>query len=122
MKIPEGYQRLMPYLRVKGADGFLSFMQKVFGAIEKMKVMRDENTVMHAELQIGESTVMFSEITEEYTAFPASIFIYVDNADETYQKALKAGATSLKEPEDQEYGRSGGVADPYGNEWWVVTA
>jgi PhnB protein len=66
LNIPSGYQRIMPYLIVKGAAEFFTFMQTVFGATEKMKVMRDEQTYMHAELQVGESTIMFTDATEEF--------------------------------------------------------
>jgi len=52
---------------------------------------------------------------------PAGLYVHVANADETYSKALQAGATSVMEPSDQSYGRSGGVLDPCGNTWWIVT-
>jgi uncharacterized glyoxalase superfamily protein PhnB len=122
-KIPDGYQRVMPYLIVEDAAGLLQFMKNVFGATEKYKVMRDEdkNVIMHAEVKIGDSTIMFAEATGQWKASPAGMFIYVENADETYQKALKAGATSLGEPSDQSYGRSGGVTDPFGNVWWITS-
>ena len=50
--IPEGYQRVMPYLIIKNATAFFNFMRKVFDATEKMKIMRDDTHIMHAELQI----------------------------------------------------------------------
>jgi len=56
MNIPEGYQTIMPYLIVKGADKFSRFTQKVFGATERMRHMRDEDYIMHAEVVIGGST------------------------------------------------------------------
>jgi uncharacterized glyoxalase superfamily protein PhnB len=49
------------------------------------------------------------------------MFVYVDNADEIYQKALQEGAVSIMEPADQSYGRSCGVEDPYGNTWWITS-
>ncbi len=53
---------------------------------------------------------------------PATVVAYVEDADKTYQRALEAGATSIREPEDQFYGdRSAGVIDPFGNHWWIHT-
>src|SRR5207237_5100485 len=95
LSLPEGYQRVMPYLILKDAQGFLNFMQTVFGATQKMKIMRDENHIMHAEIQIGESTIMFAESTEEYTTQNDGLFIYVNDDDETYHKAMQKCDTSV---------------------------
>ena len=121
LKIPSNYQTVMPYLIIEHAAGFLAFMQTVFGAAETMKVMRDEHTIMHAEIMIGECTIMFADATDQHAARPAGMFIYVDNADETYQKAIDAGATVICNVSDQPYGRSGGVKDAYGNSWWITS-
>jgi PhnB protein len=120
--IPQGYQRVMPYLIIKNAEAFLAFMQKVFLAQEKMKIMRDDALIMHAELMIGSSTIMFADATAEFPAQPAGMFVYVENTDETYQKALAEGASSTQEPSNQDYGRAAGVIDPFGNTWWITQA
>lgn len=120
LPIPEGYQRVMPYLIIKNATGFLNFIQKVFDATEKMKIMRDTNYIMHAESKIGESTIMFADSNEEFTPQTAGLFVYVQDADETYNKALEEGATSVSAMSNQDYGRSGGVTDPFGNTWWIT--
>lgn len=124
MNIPQGYQTVMPYLILKNAQKFIEFTQKVFDAKENKenKAMRDENTIMHDEIVIGNSTIMFADSTEEYGIRNASFFICVDNADETYKKAIDAGATVLREVADQSYGRSGGIKDPFGNDWWITSA
>ena len=119
--IPEGYNAVMPYLIIKGADKFINFMKSVFGATEKFKEMRDEHTIMHAELDVDGSIVMFAESTDEYPPQTAGMFVYVVNADETYKKALEAGGTNVMEPADREYGRACGVKDPYGNTWWITS-
>lgn len=122
LNIPEGYQQVMPYLIVTGAVRFFDFMQKVFGATEKLKTMRDEHTVMHAELQIGESTIMYADSTEQYPPSTAGMFVYVQDTDATYAKALAEGAVSVQEPVDQHYGRSAGIIDPVGNTWWLTSS
>lgn len=121
LNIPEGYQQVMPYLILPNANGFLAFTQKVFGAKEKYKVMRDENTIMHGEIQIGDNIIMFADSTAEYPPQAGSFFIYVEDADKTYKQALDAGATTIAAPGDKEYGRSGGVKDAFGNSWWITS-
>src|SRR4051812_26374373 len=108
VSIPAGYQQVMPYLVLQDAQNFLDFMQKVFGATEKYTAMRDETKIAHGELQIGESTIMYANSTDQWAPKTAGMFVYVPNADETYQKALAEGATSLTEMSNQSYGRSGG--------------
>ena len=122
LNIPEGYQQVMPYLIIENAAGFFEFAQNVFDATERYKAMRDEKLIMHAEISIGSSVIMFADATEVYKARPAGMFVYVDDCDAVYQKALANGATSVAEPADQSYGRSAGLTDPFGNTWWITTA
>lgn len=96
-------------------------MQQVFDATELQKHMR-EDVIMHGEVRIGDSLIMFAESTDQWGGQPAGLFICVDDADATYQKALDAGATSIMPPADQDYGRSCGVKDAYGNIWWITVA
>lgn len=119
--IPSGYQQVMPYLIINNASAFMNYMKNVFGAEEKMKVMRDESTIMHAEIKIGDSVIMFADATPQYEPRTTGLFIYVNNADETYRKAMKEGSVSLTEPADQSYGRSCGVVDPFGNTLWITS-
>jgi uncharacterized glyoxalase superfamily protein PhnB len=120
MKIPAQYNRLMPYIIIPHAYKFIEFMKNVFGVTEQIVVPRSEGVIMHGELRIGESVIMFADTTEQITARPAGIFIYVDHVDETYKKALAAGAASLMEPMQQPYGYTCGFHDPFGNDWWPV--
>lgn len=120
MKIPENNQTVMPYLILENAAGFILFTQKVFGAKETFKTMRDENVIMHAEIMIGDSTIMFANATEQFKRSNASLFVYIENADETFEKAISEGATVVKEITDESYGRGGGIKDPFGNIWWIT--
>jgi PhnB protein len=121
LKIPDGYQRVMPYLIVKDAPAFLQFTKRVFGAEEKLKEMRDERTIAHAEIRIGDSTIMFADSTSKFPPRTGGMFIYVEDADATFRKALSEGAVSISEPADQEHGQSGGVTDPFGNVWRITS-
>jgi PhnB protein len=121
INILDGYNTIMPYLIVSNAAAFLTFVQTVFDAEERYKAMRDENLIAHAEVNINGSIIMFADATEQYNNRPASMFIYVDNCDERYNVALKNGAKTVSLPANQNYGRSCGVEDPFGNTWWITS-
>jgi len=123
MKIPEQYNRLMPYLILKGTDRFRNFMEKVFDAKEQLIVPGNDGTVMHGELRIGEAVIMFAEAGGQFSVMNAGMYIHVDHADDTYKKALEAGAVTVEgqEPSDKDYGRTCGVKDPFGNTWWITS-
>jgi uncharacterized glyoxalase superfamily protein PhnB len=118
MKIPPQYNRLMPYMIIPDAGAFIIFMQEVFGAKLQNAVPRSEGVIMHGELRIGDSVIMFADVTPEFAARPAGIFIYVDSVEGTYKKAIAAGATSTMEPMLQPYGLTCGFKDVFGNDWW----
>jgi uncharacterized glyoxalase superfamily protein PhnB len=120
MQIPSQYNRLMPYMIIPNAYAFISFMKNVFGATEQAIVPRSEGVIMHGELRIGDAVIMFADVTEQFDARPAGIFIYVENVDDTYKKALAAGASSMMEPVQQPYGYTCGFHDPFDNDWWPV--
>jgi PhnB protein len=126
--IPEGVQTATPYLIVNHGVEIIEFYKKVFGATETMRFQEPGGRIGHAELKIGGATIMLSDEYPEMGFFsplslggkrsPVSIHLYVENVDELYQKALAAGATSLREPEDQFYGdRNAQVRDPSGHCW-----
>ena len=122
LTLPANYQTVMPYLIVDDAAAFKQFMEMVFEAEELQTIMRPgENRIMHGEVSIGGSTIMFAECTEQWKSSTGGLYVNVEDADATYAKALQKGATSLMEPVNQPYGRSGGVKDPFGNTWWITT-
>lgn len=118
MKIPPQYNRVMPYMIIPDAAAFVDFMKKVFDAEEQMIVPRSEGVIMHGELRIGDAVIMFADVTPEFAARPAGIFIYVDNVEDTYKKAMAAGAMSVMKPVQQNYGFACGFKDAFGNDWW----
>lgn len=120
MNIPEGHQAIMPYLTLDDAAAFIEFIKTVFDAEMTHESMRD-GVIGHCEAKISGGTIMFSNSRDQWKAAAAHMFVYVPDADETFRRALEAGAESILEVEDQEYGRSGGFTDPFGNAWWVTT-
>ena len=120
--IPEGFHSVTPYLVVEGAKKLLEFLQQAFDAKVMERMERPDGVIGHAEVLIGDSTVMLAEASGQWKPMPAGIYLYVNDTDTTYKRALQAGATSLMEPANQFYGdRNGGVKDPSGNLWWIAT-
>lgn len=120
MNIPLGHNAVMPYLMMEDAAGFIEFIKGVFDAEITNESMRD-GIVGHCEAQISGGTIMFSNSRDQWTPQTANMFVYVENADETYARAVKYGAETVMPPHDQEYGRSCGVTDPFGNVWWITS-
>ncbi len=121
MNIPKGHQAIMPYLMLNDAAAFIEFIKNVFDAEMTHESMRD-GVVGHCEANINGGTIMFSNSRDEWKAATSNMYVYVTDADATYEKALAAGAESVMEIADQDYGRSGGFTDPHGNVWWVTSA
>lgn len=122
MNIPSQYNQVMPYLIIPNASGFIAFMVHVFGAVEQLQVPRTEGVIMHGELRIGGSVIMFADSTEEFSPRPAGMFIYVDNVDEVYARAMAEGAVTTMPPMKMDYGYTCGFKDPFGNDWWPTQA
>lgn len=120
--IPEGYHTVTPYLMVRGASQLIDFTKQAFGAEEIQRMTRPDGSIMHAEVRLGDSRVMIGEASNEYEAMPAMLHLYVAEVDAVYERALQAGAISLREPVTEFYGdRIAGVKDIFGNQWWVAT-
>jgi PhnB protein len=118
--VPEGYQSVIPYLIVEGAARLLDFVKQAFGAVEHERMSRDDGSIGHAEVRIGDTVVMISDGRDPWKPMPAALYLYVPDTDAIYHRAVEAGADSLMEPADQFYGdRNAGVRDPSGNIWWI---
>jgi PhnB protein len=114
------YRTVTPYLVVPDADAELSFLKTAFGGTEANCQRNADNTVMHAEITIGDSLVMIGQAGGTWGPRQAALYLWVDEVDATYARALQAGATSESEPEDKPYGhRNAGVLDRNGITWWI---
>ncbi|WP_236971491.1 VOC family protein [Membranihabitans marinus] len=120
MTLPTNHQTIMPYLIVKNAKDFLTFLETVFQGELLNNHQREDGTVMHAEYKIGDNTLMISEASDRFPPMNSGLFIYVDDADASFIKAVNAGAQPIMEVQNQPYGRSGGVLDAFGNVWWIT--
>jgi uncharacterized glyoxalase superfamily protein PhnB len=120
--IPEGYHTVTPYLVVEGVPKLMEFVKAAFDAREIHRTAMPDGSIMHAEVQIGDSRVMMGEARGGIKAMPAMLYLYVPDVDAVYERAVHAGGTSIAKPMEQFYGdRSGGVQDACGNQWWIGT-
>ncbi len=118
---PQGFHSITPFFMAPDPDALVAFMQKGLGA-ELVSELRGENgKIWHAQLKIGDSMLMVGDAMDK-PGEPLNLYIYLDDADEAYRRALDAGAQSIMAPADQFYGdRNAGVKDPFGNSWWFAT-
>lgn len=121
--MPDGYHAVIPQLRVQDAEKQINFLKKAFDARETKRFSMPDGAIAHAEVRLGDSVIMLSEVqNEDYMPTHSEIHLYVENCDATYELAMQEGATSVMEPTDQFYGdRSAEVKDPFGNRWWIDT-
>jgi len=129
--IPDGYHSVTPTLTVRGAADAIEFYKKAFGAQEMMRFPGpDGKTIMHAEIKIGDSRIMLNdEFPQMKCMSPQSvggassgIFLYVENADATFNKAVSAGAKITMPIMDAFWGdRCGVIEDPFGHKWTIST-
>ena len=120
--IPYGYHTVTPVLMVNDAAKLIEFLKQAFGARERERYADPDGKILHAEVTLGDSIVQLSDATGEWKPVQVPLLLYVTDTDATYRRALKAGATSLREPMDAFYGdRTAGVKDSFGNSWWIAT-
>ena len=121
MEIPKEYLPVMPYLILNEAEAFRKFAKTVFGATEQLIVPGEgDRGIMHGELRIHDAVVMFAQAGDMWKEKSAGMFIFVDDVDAVYKRAIDESATSLYAPMTQEYGYTAGFEDPFGNQWWIV--
>jgi PhnB protein len=117
-----GAPTLQPYLHPLRAEPVLKFVKRAFGAEELGRYTAPDGMIHHTTVKIGNAYMEMGEATGPYQPMPTMFYLYVEDCDALYKRALAAGATSISEPTDQPYGdRSGGVTDPFGNKWYIAT-
>jgi PhnB protein len=129
--IQEGYHTLTPYMTVRNAAKAIEYYKQAFGAEEVSRMESpDGQSVMHAEIKIGDSHVMMSDEFPEwgvqgphaYGGTASGLLIYVPNVDEVFDRAVSLGATVKMPVADQFWGdRYGKLEDPFGHSWSIAT-
>jgi PhnB protein len=106
---------------IYGRLDLLDFAKQVFGAVELERNKLPNG--FHVQAQIGDSVIVLSAMDPPYKeATKASIYVYVEDVDATYKRAMAAGATTLNPPTDKPWqGRMAGIKDAFGNIWYIET-
>lgn len=119
--IRQGFGAVRPYLY--GHLDLPDFVRHVFGAVE-VERYEFSSTSFHVAARIGDSMVVMEvgDLPPDVTPTVASIYVYVDDVDGAYGRALDHGATSIAEPADKPYDeRNAAVKDSFGNTWYIST-
>lgn len=129
--IPEGYHSITPFLSLDDAAAAIEFYKQAFGAKERLRMPAPDGRISHAELELGDSVVMLSDMFEgqslgktprEAGGTTVGLLLYVEDVDAVFQRALDAGATATSQPEDMFWGdRFARVTDPFGHDWQLAT-
>ena len=119
MTTPPGFSTVFPYMFANDAPSLCRFLVDGLGAEEISRDL-DGERIANSQFRIGNCMLMVSEAGRGFEAMPASYYLYVENADDSQNRAIAAGATEISPVRDQPYGdRQGGVRDPHGNYWWI---
>ncbi len=126
--IPEGFHSISPYLLIDGAAEAIEFYKEAFGAEETVRMPTPDGKLQHAEIRIGDSTIMLADTPPDKSSpkklgdTPVMLHLYVPDVDAVFAQAVKAGATVERPVSDQFYGdRNGDLIDPFGHRWGIST-
>lgn len=116
-----GLHTVTPYITAAKAERLIQFLAETLEAEILRIERRDDNSIQHARLRIGDSVIMMNEANAEYTAHPAQLYVYVPDVEVAFAKAISAGATEIMSPNLRPFGDVlAGIRDPSGNMWWLA--
>src|SRR5450432_349326 len=128
--IPEGFHSVTPYLTVNDAARAIDFYKRAFGATERYRMDGPGGKIAHAEIKIGDSIVMLGDESmaagtlspQSFGGTPFGLFIYVEDVDSAFTRAVSAGAKVDMPIADMFWGdRYGQLTDPFGHSWSLAT-
>ena len=128
--IPDNYPRVSPHLSVADAAAAIDFYTTVLGATERMRMATPDGAIAHAEIDIGGSIIMIGDelpggrdpSPTTLGGSPVALFVYVEDVDNVFKRAVEAGAQVVQRPEDHFYGdRVAMFDDPFGHRWNIAT-
>ncbi|KIL38089.1 hypothetical protein SD70_28680 [Gordoniibacillus kamchatkensis] len=126
----KGTSAAIPMLAVHNANQAIEFYTKVFRAVEISRMITNDGKIEHSEVKVGDARIMIADefpgnnrSAKSLGGTPVIIYLYVDNVDDTVQRAVDEGAISLRPIQDLPHGdRAGKIEDPFGHVWMVATA
>lgn len=126
---PSRFHTVTPHLTVSGAEKYIDFLQRAFGAVESSRSAGPGGKLMHSELTIGDSVLMLNDYFPEFGSppivqgfWPITLHLYVEDADAVFAQAQSAGCEIVMPLADQFWGdRYGQMKDPFGFRWAIAT-
>jgi len=126
--VPEGLHTITPHLMLDNAAQTIDWYKKAFGAEELGRNVGPDGKIMHAEIRIGDSRMYVNDVMhgakgpKALGGSPAALWLYVENSDALFNRAVSAGGTVQMPMADQFWGdRAGALTDPEGYTWWIAT-
>lgn len=118
---PAGYATVNPFIIAEDAVGLIEFLKEVFGATERQEARTNDadGLLLHAELIVGDTTVMFADRKPDWPFTPSLLQVYVDDLDTTLDTARRLNATIVTEPTEFYGDLFSRFRDPWNNLWWV---
>ena len=117
---PDGFSTVNPYLFADDPEALIDFLQKAFYAEEINRSSKPNGEIANSIIKIGDSCFMISQARDQFSGMRTSFYLFVDDVDEIYNRAIENGAKSELKPMDMDYeDRQGGIVDPAGNYWWI---
>ncbi len=120
--VPKGYHTVTPWIIAKGADGLVTFIEKIFDGKEKegSRILNADGSIGHVEVQISESVILLFDHQKGWPDTPAFLRVYVENAEAVMKKAKDAGSTIVTDVTPLFFGEKvGRIRDPWDNFWWI---
>lgn len=117
------FPNISPYFLVHDAPAFIDFLVAAFEGTERIRVLRPDGSIMHAEVAVGNSVIEIGDANEQYPKRSMTTHLYVSDAHDTYSRALQAGATPIFPPTDEHPSGDlwGAAKDQFGNTWYIAT-
>ncbi len=117
---PLGYTTVAPWIVTRDTGELLDFISAAFDGEELARVPLEDGTIGHAEIRVGGTVLLAFDRRPDWPETPSMLRVFVDDADETIERAVAAGARVVTRPSTHAFGqRTGRVRDPFGNIWWV---
>ena len=120
--VPDGFHTVTPFIIVNHADMLIEFIKAAFDGEVTSLMKGEDEKIMHATVRIGDSTIMLSDSSEQYGPMPCMLYLYVEDADQAFTRAVSAGAKADMPVADMFWGdRCGQLTDPFGHKWNLAT-
>ena len=122
MPVPPRYSRVDPWVISSDTQAEIGFLEAAFDAQETpgSRMLGPDGRIGHVEVELGDSVIMLFDAQPEWLATPAHLRVYVADTQETFNRAVGAGARAVTHPTELAFGeRVARVRDPQGHLWWI---